>query len=859
MPIGNATWGDFTCNSDTEMISDATKAVVGTTCLRTDVGALPGTLYELRALPNNILDNWQPVVYGGGAPYLGPQTMAELQAGAYADGTPELAALAKDTVVYDPDLLCSYVPNAAGTAWTAGRAGQKVSIADLATRMSLGRPVPVGVQLIDPATGRVYGQSDGAGGYDPLGPAGAADATNTAAQLATKESGGTLVPYTTYVANDVGEEFYAAAANKLIPRYTRVRCDLPGFGGTWTGLTDDSAAIAAAAAYAATFTPRRAIELPRRVGVASSIFIPMYVHVYGHQYTGRGQIVNTKVIPLAGASFSTGYVFNLNTTDGLNASETTIVGEPGSAWALNAWCSIKGVFFDNTPNDIVGSRLCVFAGPAVFEDIWGFFATQLIRQAPNVYADNTFIQRVFSHRSLDNSEYMIHLGSNTGGGGDCCYLSNMSCSPGIYSGGMPEKFINLGYSNNGRISNVINGAINIIGSSEVAISNWHNENAKLTVERSNLSIHNSSVEVYAPRTDVPFEFNTSYGSTSDSFVVTLDNVRFSFGTDVTREGIIPAEVKVSKAYVLEVRNCYRQDATSGSITRTGIRINTDADVAIPTWNNFSGWLSQSGSLVRHIARGIYDVYCSANNFYGVGTPSLVTRGGTGNTFVDGQTYYYRAQHLLDVPNMIGFNPTNAEVSIAMPGTGANTKRVVAAISHNLGVPVKGTVRVYRGTSPGNYDKYCDIPWFAAGYLQDMGNYVCGLPWLAHTGGMDTLTTFVGYSTVSTELGAVRAINFTQAKAYAATIDCDLGLGNRVQVSALTGNITHSNPTNIPRSQTDVVYEFTQDGTGGRTITWSSLHKGAWPTASGTANQKMLVMGISNGTQIIFTGSSGWYS
>lgn len=745
-----------------------------------------------------------------GAQYLGPMTWAALQAGDYADGSPGLAALPVDATVFVTDRASAYVPSTDKTYWT-------------------------------------------------LGIAGTADVTNTAAQLAAKATAGTLVPHTTYVANDVGEEFFAVAANKLIPRYPRVRCDLPGFGGTWTGLVDDSAAIAAAAAYAATFTPRRSIELPRRVGVASSIVIPMYVHVYGHQYTGKGQIANTKVIPLAGASFSTGYVFNLNTDDGITAKENAIAGEPGTAWALNAWCSIKGVFFDNTPNNVVGARLCVFAGPAVFEDIWGFFATQIIRQAPNAYADNTFIQRVFSHRSLDNSEYMIHLGSSTGGGGDCCYLSNMSCSPTNITGG-PEKFINLGYSNNGRISNVINGAINIIGSSEVAISNWHNENAKLTVDRSNLSIHNSSVEVYAPRTDVPFEFNTSYGSTSDAFVVTLDNVRFSFGTDVTREGIIPAEVKVSKAYVLEVRNCYRQDATSGSITRTGIRINTDADVAIPTWNNFSGWLSQSGSLVRHTARGIYDVYASANTFYGVGTPSLVTRGGTGNTFVDGTTYYYRAQHLLDVPNMIGFNPTNAEISIAMPGSGANTKRVVVPVSHNAGVPVKGTVRVYRGTSAGSYDKYCDIPWFGAGYIQDMGDYVCGLPWVARSpGGMDTLTTFVGHLTVSTALGAVRSINFAQSPAYAAAFACDLGLGNRVQVGTLTGNITHSSPTNVPRSQTEVTYEFTQDGTGGRTITWSSLHKGAWPTASGTANQKLLVAGVSNGTQIIFKGSSGWYS
>ena len=57
MPIGNATWGDFTVNSETEML-DNSQAVVGTTCLRTDVGSAPGTLYALGALPPSVATNW---------------------------------------------------------------------------------------------------------------------------------------------------------------------------------------------------------------------------------------------------------------------------------------------------------------------------------------------------------------------------------------------------------------------------------------------------------------------------------------------------------------------------------------------------------------------------------------------------------------------------------------------------------------------------------------------------------------------------------------------------------------------------------------------------------------------------------
>ena len=59
-------------------------------------------------------------VGGGGSDYLGPQTMAALQAGAYADGTPELAALAKDTVVYLTDRGQAVTPSPDGTTWTTG-------------------------------------------------------------------------------------------------------------------------------------------------------------------------------------------------------------------------------------------------------------------------------------------------------------------------------------------------------------------------------------------------------------------------------------------------------------------------------------------------------------------------------------------------------------------------------------------------------------------------------------------------------------------------------------------------------------------------------------------------------------------
>src|SRR5574343_1870283 len=70
------------------------------------------------------------VLGGSGAHYLGPQTMAQLQAGAYADGTPELAALEKDTVVYLTDRGHAVTPSPDGTTWTTGASGDRYTPAE---------------------------------------------------------------------------------------------------------------------------------------------------------------------------------------------------------------------------------------------------------------------------------------------------------------------------------------------------------------------------------------------------------------------------------------------------------------------------------------------------------------------------------------------------------------------------------------------------------------------------------------------------------------------------------------------------------------------------------------------------------
>ena len=109
-PVGPAYLG--TVADETAML--ALTAAVGDTAYRTDVSAE----FRCIALPSSSAANWRQIP--GGAKYLGPMTWAALQGGAYADGSPGLAALPVDATVFVTDRLGAYVPNAGKTAWVVG-------------------------------------------------------------------------------------------------------------------------------------------------------------------------------------------------------------------------------------------------------------------------------------------------------------------------------------------------------------------------------------------------------------------------------------------------------------------------------------------------------------------------------------------------------------------------------------------------------------------------------------------------------------------------------------------------------------------------------------------------------------------
>lgn len=113
----------------------------------------------------------------------------------------------------------------------------------------------------------------------------------------------------------------------------------------------------------------------------------------------------------------------------------------------------------------------------------------------------------------------------------------------------------------------------------------------------------------------------------------------------------------------------------------------------------------------------------------------------------------------------------------------------------------------------------------------------------------------GYGNTQSSLEGLRSIN---AVSYGASLTVNGGTaGDMVQISALTGNITINAPSN-PAKGKILIFVFTQDGTGGRTVTWDAVFKHAWSDTGNTANKRSTIQLYYDGSSWIQIGAQSPY-
>lgn len=505
------------------------------------------------------------------------------------------------------------------------------------------------------------------------------------------------------------------------------------FGGYWDGTNDDSAAIQAAVDAAAALSPRKNVMLPKSVCIKSSIFVPSRVHIIGYNYsTGR---INTSIYPHASMSLSTGFMFNMNTTDGTTATTTPALGQ----W----WeCGIFGVWLSNAGPNKAGARLALYCGTFIAHDIRAYNHTQIFKKLSGLYIDNTEIKRVMVGDTYDNSEYSIELGT---GGQDCMILEEMNF-PTSTASGTPEKAIYIWSGNQGRISNIINGTIKLKYVNNFEISKYHSEFGQILLEDSNCRVSDSSFQVHTADTYYPIDAST-INTPGNTYEVTLENVQFIQGQQ-NYDAVITAEIKTTYQVKINFINCARSLRLANNQASSGVRVADASDALLAQWAVSSYYLSSNGVLSGYRPSGSYSAVV-VNDFTGVsGTITKVTGWGS-STFTNSQTYYYKAQLLIGDPaSLVGVTQTGAEISVTMSATVANTQRNYIPLGWGTN-STSAFIRLYRGTSAGSYDKVANIPYIMGRSIVDIGDYVGGIAWSSRgAAAVDTLTSGVGTFLVS---------------------------------------------------------------------------------------------------------------
>jgi len=477
------------------------------------------------------------------------------------------------------------------------------------------------------------------------------------------------------------------------------------FGTKGDGATDDSSFIQSAINYADS-TGLDKVILDSIHLIDATIIVPV-----GMNLIGQGR--NSELIPSVSGIYIEDYMFLINSTDGLNWTQSYPNLMTGG---------MKNVRFNNK-DQIASIRGVRGFGSCVFEEIKGRYMTQLISRY-GTYSDSFKVSGAHSEPVM-GSEYQI----DCAGLGDSiiierCHFPYSASNPS----GTPLG-IKVNKSLGGRISEVIGGDMYMV-ESKIEIANCHLETAQVKMLGGNMTIRSSYL---SPTTRVPILLNAVSANGNQCI---LDDVEFGYlsGSDQEYSG---AQIEIENKVSLIVKNSYRRYTNVNSIDKIqemGILVDKFGAGAFTEWNDFSYTYSQNGKIYPgHKVENEFKLLSTSNSLDGL---SSIGTDATEDWELSSATYYYEVQQIIDDTRRVARNSINPELSVALTLDGDGSRLIVSFGNR----PVTGILRFYRGTSTGSYDYYVDIPILNASAFYDNGNKLNGFVWLSRTaGGVDALS------------------------------------------------------------------------------------------------------------------------
>ncbi len=477
--------------------------------------------------------------------------------------------------------------------------------------------------------------------------------------------------------------------------------------------------------------------------LSQTVVVPVGVYINGAgSVYEEADAVATTFKPMAastayyeadGTQTANGYLFFMNVDP---ASPATWIDQFPNIGAGG----INNVNIDGTATG--GIKGAYFGGGYEFENIYTTKVYTAVRCIDSIYHDHIKVHRVHARQRPDQTAYLVHLNAL----GDNWSIEGIS--PG-YTGSETgiTNGVYIGLCRGGRVDKVINGNHRIVGTKTLTVSQLHQEGGNLTIENANVHIIDS-LFFNDEDDNIPIVLENSLSGSNQRYSVSVDNVTFS--KTITKNGWASTEVPDIQVADVGIslqlgRGCRRTVSISGEISKSqvmGILVENSAG-SISDWQNYSHILTKEGTVVEAAKTDITGHTINLeNNFGGWASASAATfgSGAAAATFKAATaTYYYGIQLLIDPVRLLGKSAdTTAEVSVAATLSGTSLPSLIVSLgsvsSHGGYI-----LRVYRGTSTGNYDKYIDIPAISVKNLIDDGNALNGFVWRSRSaGGVDTL-------------------------------------------------------------------------------------------------------------------------
>jgi hypothetical protein len=527
--------------------------------------------------------------------------------------------------------------------------------------------------------------------------------------------------------------------------------------------------------------------------------------------------------PAPGATFTGGWMFIFNSTDGVTAAS--------NVYEHNYTGGLIGARLNNYNSNYPNIRGATCFGSGYFQDIRGYRLMSMLKRPANYYCDRWAMVRCSADQEYNGTtEYQLELD----GTGDTVLIDRCTFpdSGGVISSGGTTPIKAVRFRNSSSLlscaSAVVRGSINgdhyFRGVKALTMSNYHNEFGVVTFDQTNFSFEDSYIAVptaqsYKPVVLLGDNFNSA------TYFGKLKNVEYNYGYGSFISNY-EFQIQTHSEYHLTVENCFKAVSLGGAAgALLGVRVCDGSGAPVASWNSWAHMASQYGVLnglgLQDITRTV-TIDSSYTGAYYIAASDSQTDWDESTG-----TYYYTTQYLIDPTNMVGVSQ-GSEQSTTISAT---TKRGIFLTTSCGNMPNAAVIRVYRGTSAGSYNKYADIPAAMMKNIQDTGTKVCGIAWQSRTAGaVDTLKSGSTNGTsgdwiVSTSGGVRRA-----RRVYLARQDSNgpygayAGDSLTVYTTALTANRFTSAPSNAKAGDTARVVR-SSGATGAFSVTVQGLESG----------------------------------